>query len=57
MLNMKREGKSLRLKILPVNPYSSRILVPTSLQLSCFHGPRGEGVPSSTLSRNPKRET
>jgi hypothetical protein len=57
MLNMKREGKSLRLKILPVNPYSSRILVPTSLQLSCFHRPRGEGVPSSTLSRNPKRET
>jgi hypothetical protein len=43
MLNMKREGKSLRLKILPVNPYSSRILVPTSLQLSSFHRPRGEG--------------
>jgi hypothetical protein len=54
---MKTEGKSLRLKILPLNPYFSRILVPTSLQLFCFHRPEGRGVPSSTLSRNPKPET
>src|SRR6185369_16714129 len=31
------------LKILRVNPYNSRILMLSSLQLHCFHRPEGEG--------------
>ena len=33
------------LKILPINPYNSKILMPTTLQPHCFHRPQGEGVP------------
>ena len=43
------DPKSFLFKILPVNPYSSRILVPTSQQLLCFDRPGGRGVPSSPL--------
>ena len=39
------DPKSFLFKILPINPYSSKILVLTSLQLHCFHRPEGEGVP------------
>ena len=37
------EPKSFPFKILPVNPYYSKILVLTSLQVHCFHRPEGEG--------------
>jgi hypothetical protein len=33
------------LKILPISPYNSKILVPTLMQVYCFHRPEGEGVP------------
>ena len=39
------DPKSFLFKILPINPYSSKILVLTSLQVHCFHRPEGEGVP------------
>jgi hypothetical protein len=35
--------KSYSLKILPVSPYYSKILMLSSLQLYCFHRPGGEG--------------
>jgi len=38
--------KSLQLKIFPINPYYSEILMRYPLQVHCFHGPEGEGVPS-----------
>src|SRR4029079_12060182 len=38
------DPKSLRLKILPLSPYNSEILMPTRLQLHCFHRPGGRGV-------------
>jgi hypothetical protein len=38
--------KSLPLKILPINPYYSEILMLSPLQVHCFHRPEGEGVPS-----------
>src|SRR6185369_8846101 len=45
--------KPLRLKILPLSPYNSEILMPTRLQLHCFHRP-GEGgyVPIRMPGRN-----
>jgi hypothetical protein len=36
---------SYSLKILAISPYKSKILVPSCLQLHCFHRPEGEGVP------------
>ena len=39
------DPKSFLFKILPINPYSSKILVLTSLQVHCFHRPEGEGYP------------
>ena len=39
------DPKSFLFKILPINPYSSKILMLTSLQVHCFHRPEGEGVP------------
>ena len=39
------DPKSFLFKILPINPYYSKILVLTSLQVHCFHRPEGEGVP------------
>jgi len=47
--------KSFRLKILPISPYSSRILVLSSLQLHYFHRSGGRGVPRSA-SLVPLRE-
>src|SRR5689334_14792080 len=38
--------KSFSLKILPINPYNSKICMLSSVQLHCFHRPRGEGVPT-----------
>src|SRR6185369_840505 len=38
--------KSLQLKIFPINPYYSEILMLSPLQVHCFHRPEGEGVPS-----------
>jgi hypothetical protein len=35
--------KCLRLKILPVNPYNSEILMLTRPEIHCFHRPGGEG--------------
>jgi hypothetical protein len=43
MLIYQSQAKSLSLKIFRVNPYFSRILVPTLLQLLCFHRPGGRG--------------
>ena len=43
------DPKSFLFKILPVNPYYSKILVLTSLQLHCFHRPEGEGVPPARV--------
>ena len=37
--------KSLWLKILPITPYYSRILMLSVPQLHCFHRPGGRGVP------------
>ena len=45
--------KSLWLKILPITPYYSRILMLSPLQLHCFHRPGGEGVPLMTAFTNP----
>jgi hypothetical protein len=55
MLILQTEDNSLCIKILPVNPYSSRILVPTSLQLFCFHRSEGEG--GTLLNFEPQPET
>jgi hypothetical protein len=41
--------KCLRLKILPVNPYNSEILMLTRPEIHCFHRPGGRGVPPSKL--------
>src|SRR3954469_6662623 len=46
--------KSYSLKILPINPYNSKILVSSCLQLHCFHRPEGEGVPAVDFGRDPK---
>ena len=40
-----RAPKSLSLKILPLNPYNSEILMPTRPELHCFHRPGGGGTP------------
>ena len=40
-----RAPKSLSLKILPLNPYNSEILMPTRPELHCFHRPGGGGYP------------
>jgi hypothetical protein len=42
-------SNSYSLKIFPISPYNSKILMLTPLQLHCFHRPEGEGVP--TFSR------
>jgi hypothetical protein len=39
-------AKSLGLKILPLSAYNSEILMPTLLQLHCFHRPGGGGYPA-----------
>jgi hypothetical protein len=64
-----RHANSLSLKILPINPYNSEILMPTLVELHCFHRPEGEGVPdfcqhgclpsnlSSTVGEVMKRES
>jgi hypothetical protein len=39
-------SNSYSLKIFPITPYYSKILMLTSLQLHCFHRPGGEGVPT-----------
>jgi hypothetical protein len=51
MLMYQRDPKLLRFKILPINPYYSKILVLTSLQVHCFDRPGGGGYPLA--SRNP----
>src|SRR6185369_12858157 len=43
-------AKSLGLKILPLSTYNSEILVPTLLQLHCFHRPGGGGYPAPFLA-------
>ena len=45
MQMLKRQPKFYSLKILPISPYNSEILVPTLMQVYCFHRPEGEGVP------------
>src|SRR6185437_2889476 len=43
-MNISRHNaKSYSLKILPISPYNSRILVSSCPQLHCFHRPGGEG--------------
>jgi hypothetical protein len=44
MQMLPRHPKSYSLKILPINPYNSKILVLSRLQLHCFHRPGGRGV-------------
>src|SRR5205823_3772604 len=39
-----RHANSFSLKIFAINPYSSKILMLSTLQLHCFHRPEGEGV-------------
>jgi hypothetical protein len=48
---------SYSLKILPITPYYSKILMPTSLQLHCFHRPGGRGyrIELSDFDSAPKR--
>ena len=46
------DPKSFLFKILPVNPYYSKILMLTSLQVHCFHRPEGEGVPPAARSES-----
>ena len=43
-------AKSLGLKILPLSAYNSEILMPTLLQLHCFHRPGGGGYPAPFLA-------
>jgi hypothetical protein len=43
-------AKSLGLKILPLSAYNSEILMPTLLQLHCFHRPGGGGYPRLSLA-------
>lgn len=40
-----RAPKSLSLKILPLNPYNSEILMLTRRELHCFHTPGEGGTP------------
>jgi hypothetical protein len=40
-----RGGKSFGLKILPITPLNSKILMLSPVQLHCFHRPRGRGYP------------
>jgi hypothetical protein len=47
-----RFPNSYSLKILPVNPYNSKICMLTLVQVHCFHRPEGEGVPCPA-SRGP----
>src|SRR4051794_7352687 len=49
--------KSLLLKILPVNPYNSKICMLSPVQLHCFHRPRGEGGTPPAGRLNPASET
>src|SRR6476660_6849479 len=44
MQNVLRDRKYYSLKIFPITPYNSKILVPTRPELHCFHRPEGEGV-------------
>ena len=46
-----RHPNPLSFKILALNPYNSKILAPSPLQLHCFHRPEGEGVPRPTEYR------
>ena len=43
--NVPRHPNYYSLKILAITPYYSKILMPTPLQVHCFHRPEGEGVP------------
>ena len=45
MKTVARHPKYYSLKILAITPYYSKILMPTPLQVHCFHRPEGEGVP------------
>ena len=44
MQMLQRQPKFYSLKILPISPYDSKILVLSRLQLHCFHRPGGRGV-------------
>jgi len=46
-----RAPKSLSLKILPLNPYNSEILMPTRRELHCFHRPGGGGYPHQSSAQ------
>src|SRR6185437_4858672 len=47
----RHNAKSYSLKILPISPYNSRILVSSWPQLHCFHRPGGRGVPAIGFGR------
>jgi hypothetical protein len=51
MRTHQRHAKSLSLKIFPINPYYSEILVVSSPQVRCFHRPEGEGVSPDSVTR------
>jgi hypothetical protein len=48
------QSKSFWLKIFRVSPYYSKILTLTSLQVHCFHRPKGEGVPRRASPQSEK---
>src|SRR3954453_6057521 len=50
-------AKSLWLKILPINPYKSKICMLSPVQLHCFHRPRGEGGTPCDGQLNPGFDT
>ena len=49
MQDILRDRKYYSLKIFPITPYNSKILVPTRPELHCFHRPEGEGVPPARV--------
>ena len=48
MKTVARHPNYYSLKILAITPYYSKILMPTPLQVHCFHRPEGEGVPPAS---------
>src|SRR6185437_1871206 len=54
-MNISRyNAKSYSLKILPISPYNSRILVSSCPQLHCFHRPGGGGYLLSAFEKDPR---
>src|SRR5438067_9717246 len=52
-----QQRNSLSLKIFRISPYSSKILMLSTLQLHCFHRPEGEGVDPLKFANDQRRTT